>query len=134
LTDEIKLDRASARKTTLTVAIVLLLAGAWQVYRARPLAAEIFISIGAALAVIGVAIPPLAMAFHRGWMGFAARLGAINTKILLTVVYFLVFAPAGAWRRFRGYDPLERRVKSRPSYWSERTSTRQTREGFERAF
>jgi hypothetical protein len=67
-------------------------------------------------------------------MRFAAVLGAINTRILLTVVFYGIFTPFGVWRRLTGRDPLERRIKPQPSYWTRRTSTRQTREGFERAF
>jgi len=133
LTEHTHVDRATARKTALTVATVLFAAGSWQVYLGRPTAATIFISLAVLLTVVAF-IPPLAIGFHRGWMAIAAALGYVNTRILLSIVYYLVLTPMGVWRRLTGHDPLSRRAKGQPSYWIQRTSVKQTHEGFKRAF
>ena len=133
MTETITVDRVTARKTTLTVAAVLFAAGLWQIHRARPTAATIFLSLAAVLALVAV-IPPLAMGFHKGWMAIAAALGYVNTRILLSVAYYLVLTPMGVWRRLRGHDPLARRAKSEATYWIKRESVKQTAEGFKRAF
>jgi hypothetical protein len=130
LTDRV--EAATARKTALTVAIVLGLIGSWQVYRARPTATAILLGLGLLLAVVAF-IPPAARGFHRGWMRIAETLGWVNTRILLTLVYYGLLTPVGVLRKYR-HDPLTRRAAPKPSYWVSRERTRQSREGFERAF
>lgn len=133
MTEHIDVSPAAARKTCLTVGTVLFALGAWQVYRGRPVAAIVF---GSALTVLAVAamIPPLAVGFHRAWMTVAAALGYVNTRILLSIAYYVVLTPMGVWRRATGHDPLARRGRSEPSYWLKRDSVKQTPEGFKRAF
>ena len=54
------------------------------------------------------------------WLGFAAALGGVNSKILLTVVYCLVLVPiAFIHRGIRGNPMnLERSDDADPSYWT----------------
>jgi hypothetical protein len=127
-------DVTTARRTALTVAIVLGLLAAWQFYRARVTAAEILAIAAGLLALSGLFVPPAALAFHRAWMGLALVLGYVNSRILLTLIYYGAVAPTGVVMRLRGHDPLERRGSRRDSYWIRRRDTRQTRAGFERAF
>lgn len=54
---------------------------------------------------------------ERAWMRFALVLGAINTRIILTLVYVVVVTPIGLMRRLGG-DPLDRTLGSgRSSHW-----------------
>jgi hypothetical protein len=127
-------DRATARKTALVVATVLGAIAAWQLYRGRPTAAIVLGAIAIALSICGLMIPPAAKAFHRAWMRFAGVLGYVNSRILLSVVYYLMITPTGLLVRAAGHDPLDRRRDQRASYWVRRSKTRQSREEFERAF
>ena len=67
-------------------------------------------------------------------MGFAVLLGHVNSRVLLTLFYYLVVTPYGVVTRLVGRDPLRRRGAAQGSYWVERKATRQTREQFERLF
>ena len=67
-------------------------------------------------------------------MRFAVLLGHVNSRVLLTLVYYLVVTPYGVVSRLVRRDPLRRRGKAVESYWVERKTTRQAREGFERLF
>lgn len=125
---------AQARKSALLVAAVLLGIAAWNVYRGRMTVVLIFGALGAALVVAGLLVPPAARAFHTAWMRFAVLLGHINSRVLLTLMYYLVVTPYGVVTRLVGRDPLRRRGTAQGSYWVERKTTRQTREQFERLF
>ncbi|HSE96487.1 MAG TPA: SxtJ family membrane protein [Methylomirabilota bacterium] len=46
---------------------------------------------------------------RRGWMRLAHALGWVNTRILLSVVFFLIVTPVGVVLRLCGWDPLGRR-------------------------
>jgi len=125
---------AQARKSALVVAAVLLVMAAWNFYRGRTNVVVIFGSVSAALAAAGLFIPAAARAFHKGWMRLAVALGHVNSRVLLTLMYYLVFAPYGLVSRLVGRDPLRRRGAGGESYWVGRKRTRQEREQFERLF
>jgi hypothetical protein len=126
---------ARARKSALLVAAVLLAVAAWNLYRGRTTVVLVFGALGAALVVAGLLVPPAARAFHVAWMRLAVALGHVNSRVLLTLMYYGVFTPYGVVSRLVGRDPLRRRGKSAgESHWVERKRTRQTREGFERLF
>ena len=125
---------AQARKSALLVAAVLLAIAAWNLYRGRTTVVIIFGVLGALLVVAGLFIPVAARGFHNAWMRFAAVLGHVNSRILLTLMYYLVMTPYGLVSRLVGRDPLRRRGKGGETYWVERKHTRQGREQFERLF
>ena len=123
-----------ARKTALAVAAVLLLIAAWNFYRGRTGGVVTFAAFGAALAAAGLLFPAAARAFHNAWMRFASALGHLNSRVLLSLMFYGVLTPYGFVSRLAGRDPLRRRAKGRESYWIPRRTTRQTREQFERLF
>jgi hypothetical protein len=129
-----QVTNAQARKTALLVGSVLLLIAAWNYHRGRMTIVEVFGTLGALLVVAGLAVPPVARAFHTGWMKFAHALGWVNSRVLLTILFYAVFAPYGFLSRLMGRDPLRRRNKSGDTYWTTRKTTRQTAEQFERLF
>jgi hypothetical protein len=118
----------------LLVSGVLLLIGVWNGYRGRIEAAAILGALGIILSAIGLFVPPLARRFHVAWMKLAMILGNINSRILLSVMFYGVIAPIGFMTRIAGRNPLKRRGAGSATYWVPRPVTRQTREGFERSF
>jgi hypothetical protein len=134
VTDSPQVTDAQARKTALVVAFVLLLIAVWNFYRARMTVVAVLGGIGVALILTGLLLPALARRFHVLWMKLAAVLGYVNSRILLTLMYYGVFALYGLVSRLVRRDPLQRRGASRESYWTQRKTTRQTKEQFERLF
>ncbi len=55
-----------------------------------------------------------------GWKKFAHVLGIVNTKILLTLTYFLILSVISIIGRLFGADLLDRRMISKQSYWHKR--------------
>lgn len=123
-----------ARKTVLTVACVLLLIALWNLYRGRAVAVGVIGGLALALALAGLLLPRLARRFHVFWMRVAVALGAVNSRILLTLVFYGIFTPYGFFSRLFRRDPLNRRSAARASYWTRRPRARQEREQFERLF
>jgi hypothetical protein len=123
-----------ARKSTLVVAAVFALICAVQVYRGRVLAAEITGGLATVLFMCAF-IPPAAQWFFARWMALAAVLGYVNTRIILSAFFYLVMTPVSLVLRMTGYDAMARRERTRKAtYWHRREATRQTRQGFERAY
>lgn len=59
----------------------------------------------------GLAAPASLAPVFRGWMIFGGVVGWINTRIILALVFYLVFFPVGFFMRRRGWDPLRRAWK-----------------------
>jgi len=125
---------AQARKTALVVACVLLAISAWNYHRGRMIVVAVAGVLGVALVVAGLLLPPLARRFHIFWMRVAVALGWVNSRILLSLMFYGVFTPYRLVSRLFGRDPLNRRGAKRESYWTPRNRTRQKKEGFERLF
>jgi len=89
---------------------------------------------GVVLLLIAIVSERASILFHVAWMKFAAVLGWVNSRILLSIMYFVVFTPMGWIRKMAGGDPLRRRKPKAESYWVPRETTRSKPEQFERLF
>ena len=112
-----EVTQPALRKFGLTVGGVFCLLGAVSWWRGHEVAPTIMWSLGAPLVLLGAVAPALLRPVERAWMAMAEVLGRINTRIILTALYFLVVTPVG-WLRRRSEDPLDRRMRDgRPSTW-----------------
>ncbi len=125
---------AQARKTTFVVAGVLALVALWNLYQGRATVVMILATISLSLLFIGLLLPAAAIGFHRFWMAVAGVLGYVNSRILLSLLYYGLFTPYGIVSRVVGRDPLQRRKSGVKSYWVKRSYTRQSKEQFEHLF
>lgn len=76
----------------------------------------------------------LLKAFYKSWMKFAHALGWVNTRIILTVVYLLVFTPVALIFKVIGKDPMERKIEKGNSYWVKREQKEFRQEDYRRQF
>ncbi len=101
----------------LGVGAALLLFGALALYSGRhPGLAAPLLAAGVLLVLLGAAAPGALSPAYGPWMAFARALGWFNTRLLLTLVFFLVFTPVGLLMRLFGSDPMERRFGP-GTYW-----------------
>jgi len=109
------------RKFGLTVGGIFLLLGLVSWYRGHVLPPRVLWTVGILLIAPALIAPGWLDPVERGWMRMAAVMGEINSRIILTVLYYLVLAPVGlVMRLFR--DPLDRRLDDgRPTSWIKRT-------------
>jgi len=69
------------------------------------------LAVGLVLVVTGLAIPQALRPVYAIWMRFALVLGWINTRIILGLIFYLIFVPAGLVMRAFG-DPMRRGIDS----------------------
>lgn len=124
------------RQFGVSVGLVLVAIAAWFAWRGRgPAFVWIPGVLGAALALLGAAVPRALEYPNRGWMALAAALSWVSLRVILGVLFFVVFAPLGAWRRMRGADPLNRRADaSRESFWQPYSDRQADPKHYERMF
>lgn len=127
-------DVHQERKSALVVSVVLLLIAAWNIWRGRPAVYWPTGSAGVVLLLIGLFSAKGSHKFHLTWMRLAHALGYVNSRILLSTIYFFIITPYGLVLRVLGRDTMNRRGANRKSYWIHRTKTRQGRDQFERLF
>jgi len=107
------------RQFGVSVGLVLLVISAWLWWRGYgqlPTMAPAV--VGGLLMVFGAACPRALVHPNLAWMALAEALSWVSTRVILGLLFFLVFAPLGAWKRMRGWDPLNRRAPAdRASFW-----------------
>lgn len=73
--------------------------------------------IAAVLWVWGLLLPASLAPVYRGWLAFGHVLGWINTRIILGIMFYLMFLPVGLFMRLLGKDPMARSIdKSKSTY------------------
>jgi len=124
------------RQFGVSVGLVLLAAAAWFLWRGRgPVLVGVPAIGGGTLVVLGVALPRALALPNRVWMALAEALSWVSVRIILGLLFFLVFAPLGAWRRARGWDPLNRRTAAgRTSFWNPYSPRQADPKHYERMF
>jgi hypothetical protein len=67
--------------------------------------------LGGSLIAWALLHPVSLINFYKPWMKLAEGLGYINTRIILFILFFLMFLPIGGLMRLFGKDPMQRRLE-----------------------
>ncbi len=127
-------ERRRLRAFGLMVGLAFLVLGAFLLWRHRPVWPALA-AAGVALTLLGFAAPAWLRPIERIWMRLAGYLGWFMTRLILGVVFLLVFSPAGLIMRLLGADPLKLRFDRRAaSYWEPRAAEDRSPERMERMF
>jgi hypothetical protein len=69
------------------------------------------------------------------WMKLAFILGWVNARLILCVIFYLVFTPAAIILKLLRKDLLDKRIeKGRPSYWQKKEGVLFNRLDYERQY
>jgi hypothetical protein len=118
-----KLDRSprALRRFGIIVGAVLLVVGKLLVL-GDPKTGAPFLSIGTLLLVVGAFAPSVLRYVYKPWMMLAFALSWLVTRVILTLLFFLVVTPVGLLQRLCGKGALELRFNSGEStYWRGRS-------------
>ncbi len=61
--------------------------------------------------------PVLVRPFYFIWMGFGLVMGSIMSRVMLTVIFYLVVTPVALFFKLIRRDELERKKTDRQTYW-----------------
>jgi len=80
----------------------------------------VLMAIAALFAIAAIVAPRALGGIYRVWMRIGEALAWINTRIILTLIFFLVVTPTGLVMRLFGRSPIDaRRRRAAASYWDE---------------
>jgi len=114
------LSKRELRKFGLTVGLAFLVLGGISKWRGHELPPRVLWTVGSLLMVSGLLVPTLLGPVQRGWMRFADVVGTFNTRLILGLLFYLVFTPVGFVMRFFR-DPLTRSMRdAEQSQWVRR--------------
>jgi len=101
-------DPTQLRKFGLLVGGIFCVIGVWPaIFRGQPLRAWALIA-GILLIVPGLVAPRVLGPVYRVWMLAGETLGWINSRILLTVLFYVVLTPMGSIMRVFGKNTMRR--------------------------
>lgn len=106
-------------------------AAVWQWLAAgRELVAAVLGILAITVGPLGVWKPMWIRPIYVGWTVAVFPIGWLVARVMLVVIYYLVFAPVGICLRLFGHDALTLRRPERSSYWTQTAQTDDTRRYF----
>ena len=130
----IKSEKSDLRKFGITFGVILLVIAGFSLLKEKELF-QIFLTVGTILFVLGILVPAVLKPIYWIWMIFATILGWIMTRVILSLLFYIIITPIGLILRFFGKQFLELSWdKSKESYWNFRTNEHLQNKNYEKQF
>jgi hypothetical protein len=130
----IKSEKSDLRKFGITIGLFLMILAGVLFWRGKE-TFEIFLVSGLALLALGLTIPVVLKPIYWIWMILAVILGWVMTRVILSLLFYIVITPIGFFSRLSGNRFLDLDWdKSKDTYWNYRTTNQLNREDYERQF
>jgi len=94
------ISKKQASDTGMAAVLILLLIGLFTHN-------NLYYKIAIPVLVVNMTFPMFYYLFAIIWLGFSQLLGTIVSKIILTIIYFIMVIPIGVFRRLLGKDSLK---------------------------
>ncbi len=130
----IKSDKKELRKFGISVGAVILLISLLLLYWEKSFWIWFFI-VADFLIIAGVLFPNILLPLQKVWMTLAVLLGFVMTRVILSILYYIIITPIGFITRIIGKDFLSLKIdKTAKSYWNYRSKKEYQKIDTERQF
>lgn len=130
----IKSGKKELRNFSLVIGIFLGLLGGLSWWRSTGYYPWLF-AVAITFLLVGFGRPMLLKPIHKVWMTLAILMGWIMTRIILSVLFYLIVTPIGLSTRLLGKDFLDLEFSDdADSYWILRKKIKKDRSDYERQF
>lgn len=124
----------AVKKTGITVGIVLILISLLLWYLGKT-SFVYFSSIGGLFVILAFIAIPILRPFHKLWMMLALAMGFVMSRVILTILYYLILTPIGLIAKLVGKKFMPVRFdKSALTYWEKRENPVKQQIDYERQF
>lgn len=129
----IKSGKSDLRQFGISIGIILMIIAGFLFWKEKD-TFQIFLTCGIVLCVLGVVIPIILKPIYLPWMIFATFLGWIMTRLILSLLFYIIFTLIGVILRLFGKQFLELKWnRQNNTYWNYR-SVKPERESYEKQF
>ena len=130
----IKTGKKDLRSFGVTIGIILLLVAGFLFYKEKE-SFQIFLYIAGTFIGLGLIIPIILKPIYIAWMTFAVVLGWFMTRVILSLLFYVIITPIGLVLRIFGKDFLELKKQAvQGSYWNQRDSNLEKNQNYEKQF
>jgi len=130
----IKSGKRELRQFGITIGVVLGLLGMWCVWRGKEGSYPLLIS-AIVFFSLGFIFPLLLKPVQKLWMSLAILMGWLMTRVIITILFYLVVTPIGILARVCGKDFLNTKIdRNANSYWSPREIAGPDKNNYENQF
>jgi small basic protein len=130
----IKSEKSDLRKFGITIGIVLCLLSGLLWWKGRD-TYLIFSVIAAAFLLTGIVVPAILKPLQKVWMTIAVVMGWFMTRVILSVLFYVVFTSIGIMSRLLGKKFLDIDFREKKeSYWIKRESGLFDKSRYEKQF
>jgi len=130
----IKTGKKDIRSFGVTFGIIFLIIAGFLYYQEK-YSFQLFIYLAGSFSGLGIILPIILKPFYMVWMIFAVILGWFMTKVILSLLFYLIITPIGLFLRIIGKDLLNlKEKKQQKSYWNMRNSEEEQNQNYEKQF
>ncbi len=130
----IKSGKKELREFALIVGSVLAIFGAFAWWGHKSFY-PFFVGGGLGLIAVGLLTPRVLKPIQKLWMGLALVIGAVMSRVILSLLFYLVLTPLGLVARLAGKHFLDLKFKeAKTSYWIERPRQKKIPADYEKQF
>ena len=121
------------RSFGITIGIILFIISSLLIYYNKE-SYQLIAIVGSTFIVVGYVLPVLLKPIYLVWMTIAVILGWIMTRVIISVVFYLILTPISLITRLFGEDFLALKKIDSDSYWNLRDSDYETNQDYEKQF
>lgn len=131
----IKSGKKEIREFALTIGIIYLAILSWVAFiKGKDVGLNFFLGGGIFIA-LGFLAPVILKPFQKIWMGISIIIGFFMSRLILTILFYLVISPMGILTRILGKDILDQRIDPKAkSYWKNRAGGVKSKESYENQY
>ena len=118
---KINLDRKMIRNFGLLLALVLAILGSLKLYKGQTTYSFIYLTLCFISAASALFFQPLIKPIYIIAMKFSSIMGWINTRVILTLIFYTILTPLSFMMKMLGKKFLDERIEpNKESYWVKR--------------
>jgi|TARA_B100000315_G_scaffold59528_1_gene54002 multisubunit Na+/H+ antiporter MnhG subunit len=130
----IKSEKSDFRKFGITVGIILIIVGGFLYWKEKE-SFQILLTAGVVLLILGLTIPVILKPIYWVWMIFATIIGWFMTKLILSLLFYVILTPIGLIPRLIGKQFIGLKWNKKYStYWNYRSGVVFEQERCEKQF
>ncbi len=132
---KLKAEKREIKKFGMGLTVLLCFIGGWQLYKGNINVYVWFFGFAGLVLVLSFFAPIILKPLYKVTRTVGDAIGWVNTRILLSIIFYVIFTPIGILSRLLRKDLLGKRLnKDAKSYWNEKDKGVFTKEQYERQY